>query len=76
MSHHTFKKVEGQKEKSDFKRVVVEKDNQPSNVKSNITYYDLENKLEEIDEQIVILTESKTKVEAEMVEIEKVAKDD
>ena len=74
MSHHTFKKVEGQKEKSDFKRVVVEKDNQPSNVKSNITYYDLENKLEEIDEQIVILTESKTKVKAEMVEIKKVAK--
>ncbi len=76
MSHHTFKKVEGLPVESDFKKVVVEKDEQPDNVKNNTTYYDLENTLEEIDDQINILTKSKIDIEAQMVEIEKVANDE
>ena len=75
MSHHTFKKIEGQ-DHSDYKRVVVEKDEQPDNVKNNTTYYDLENTLEEIDDQIDILTKSRVDIEAQMVEIEKVANDE
>ena len=56
-----------------WKDVQVEKEHQPEKHKSNLTYRNLEQQVENIDNHITSLNEQKTVLEAEMVKVKAIA---
>ena len=73
----TFKKVVVESPASSgadaWKDVQVEKEHQPEKHKSNLTYRNLEQQVENIDNHITSLNEQKTVLEAEMVKVKAIA---
>ena len=56
-----------------WKDAQVEKEHQPAKQKTQVTYRQLENRITQIDSQIVNLNSEKTSVEAEMAKVKTAA---
>ena len=56
-----------------WKDARIEKEHQPAKQKTEVTYRSLENRITQIDANIVSLNAEKTKVEAEMVKVKTAA---